>query len=124
MTDRIALSGLTIRAGTATLVDGVGVEVEAGQVVALVGRSGSGKSLTARALLGMVDLDPGVVAADLAITVDGLTRRPYDGARPGRRPPAQEPIPRRAGLRTITRRRGSLRRAPALRSRSRPGAPP
>jgi len=85
MTDRIALSGLTIRVGPTTLVDGIGLDLAAGQLVALVGRSGSGKSLTARALLGMVDLDPGVVAADLAITVEGVTRRPYDGLSSGRR---------------------------------------
>lgn len=85
MTDRLALSGLTIRAGTTTLVDGIDLEIRAGALVALVGRSGSGKSLTARALLGMVDLEPGVTAADLAITVGGTTRQPYAGNPTNRR---------------------------------------
>jgi peptide/nickel transport system ATP-binding protein len=79
MADRLALRGLQIRVGTRVLVTDVALTVEAGQIVALVGPSGSGKTLTGRALLGLVDLRPGVVSAELEVTVAGRTLRPYDG---------------------------------------------
>ena len=47
--------------GDAHAVDGVSFGVDAGEVVALVGESGCGKSVTASALLGLVD-PPGRVA--------------------------------------------------------------
>ncbi len=77
---RLTLRGLRIASPTRLLVDGVDLALRAGEIVALIGPSGAGKTLTARALLGMVDLEPGVVAADLEVTVDGATHRPWDGA--------------------------------------------
>lgn len=75
--DAIELRGLRIRAGDRVLVDDVSLELRAGQVVGLVGSSGCGKTLTALSLLGLVDLQPGVVSADLAIHHDGATHRPW-----------------------------------------------
>lgn len=51
---------LCIRTYERTLIDGVCFEVEAGRVTALVGASGSGKSLSARASMGVLDVDPGL----------------------------------------------------------------
>ncbi|MEZ4240116.1 MAG: ATP-binding cassette domain-containing protein [Myxococcota bacterium] len=47
------------------LVDGVSLTIRAGRITALVGHSGSGKSLTARAILGVVDVEPGLVRGSL-----------------------------------------------------------
>lgn len=54
----IEVSGLTARAGTARLLDGVALTVAPGTVTALVGPSGSGKTTAALALLG--EAAPGV----------------------------------------------------------------
>ena len=48
----VELSGLTVRYGRMTAVDGVSLSVPKGCVYALLGRNGSGKSSTVRCLLG------------------------------------------------------------------------
>jgi nickel transport system ATP-binding protein len=53
----LEISGLTIRAGAKTLVDGVSFSVEYGKTAALLGESGCGKTMTASAIMGL--LPPG-----------------------------------------------------------------
>lgn len=79
MPDHLHLQSLCIDVGTRRLVSDVSLRVDGGELVALVGASGSGKSLTARSLLGLVDLEPGVVSARLRIEVEGHTIEPYAG---------------------------------------------
>jgi ABC-type glutathione transport system ATPase component len=55
------LKDLAIRTPDRFLVDGVEAEVYAGKVTAVVGHSGSGKSLSARACMGVLDVAPGLV---------------------------------------------------------------
>jgi peptide/nickel transport system ATP-binding protein len=50
----LSVDGLTITAGDQVLVDDVSFEVGAGERVGLIGASGSGKSLTASAVLGLL----------------------------------------------------------------------
>jgi peptide/nickel transport system ATP-binding protein len=48
----VVVDKLTIRAGDATLVDALSVTIRPGEVLALIGESGSGKTTTALALMG------------------------------------------------------------------------
>lgn len=79
MTDWIALDGLTVKSGDRTLVHDVTLTLQRGELVGLVGASGSGKTLTCRSLLGMVDLQPGVIRGDLSVPSPGGPIRPYQG---------------------------------------------
>lgn len=70
MSAALELEGLRIDFGAATVVDGVSLRVERGECLALVGESGAGKSLTARALLG---LTPAAARARIGtLTIDGV----------------------------------------------------
>jgi oligopeptide transport system ATP-binding protein len=47
------------RDGIAKAVNGVGLGVDAGETLAVLGESGSGKSVTAQAVMGILDMPPG-----------------------------------------------------------------
>lgn len=61
----LALEDLCIRTPERNLVDGVHIHVRRGRVTAVVGHSGSGKSLSARAAMGVIDVDPGLSRGSL-----------------------------------------------------------
>ncbi|WP_062015475.1 ABC transporter ATP-binding protein [Aureimonas sp. AU4] len=54
MSALLAIRGLSVRAGPATLIDDLSVDVAARERVGLIGESGSGKSLTALAVAGLL----------------------------------------------------------------------
>ncbi|WP_066372843.1 ABC transporter ATP-binding protein [Herbidospora mongoliensis] len=60
----LAARGVQVRFGAARAVDGVDLEIGSGEIVALVGESGCGKSSLARALLGLVRPSQGTVDCD------------------------------------------------------------
>ncbi|GAA2103234.1 ABC transporter ATP-binding protein [Actinomadura alba] len=65
-------------AGTARAVDGVGFSVRSGQTLALLGESGCGKSMTAQAIVGL--LDPVAHVSDGAVRLDGTDLLTLDRA--------------------------------------------
>jgi ABC-type dipeptide/oligopeptide/nickel transport system ATPase component len=65
----LEVSGLTIRAGSLTLVDDVSFRVEPRQRVGLIGASGSGKTLTCMAVAGLL---PDGLAATGSVQVAGF----------------------------------------------------
>jgi len=58
---RVEARGLVVRYGARVAVDGVDLALAPGEVFALLGRNGSGKSSLARALLGIQPRDGGSV---------------------------------------------------------------
>jgi peptide/nickel transport system ATP-binding protein len=58
----LSFEDVTVRYGRTTAVDGVSLDVPAGEVVGLVGESGSGKSTLARAAVGLAPLAGGRVS--------------------------------------------------------------
>ena len=60
----LSVRGLAVTYGDLCAVDGVDLEVAAGEVVALLGASGSGKSSLLRAVAGLEDVAAGEVAWD------------------------------------------------------------
>src|SRR4051794_23298536 len=49
------------RDGVARVLNGVSYSVDAGETLAVLGESGSGKSVTAQAIMGILDVPPAVV---------------------------------------------------------------
>ena len=77
----LVVEGLVKRFGTRTVLDGLGLNVAAGEYVAIVGESGSGKSTLLNVIAGLEPPDAGSVVvdgADIAAMTDEqrtLTRR-------------------------------------------------
>ena len=65
--------------GKSHVLHGVQLEVGAGEIVALLGRNGSGRSTTAKAIMGMVDCQGSVVWKGK----EALGRKPYEIAHLG-----------------------------------------
>lgn len=51
------------REGVARAINGVNLSLDAGQTLAILGESGSGKSVTAQAIMGILDMPPAVIPA-------------------------------------------------------------
>ncbi|MCT9622986.1 ABC transporter ATP-binding protein, partial [Curtobacterium sp. C2H10] len=73
------VQGLTVTIGGAAVVQDVALHVDAGECVALVGASGSGKTVTARAALGLSA--PGSSVRVDRLTVAGLDVRAFSDRR-------------------------------------------
>ena len=62
LTPLLAARGIRFAYGTETVLDGVDLQVDPGEFVALVGPNGSGKSTLLRVLLGLAEPDAGSVS--------------------------------------------------------------
>ncbi|WP_031032845.1 ATP-binding cassette domain-containing protein, partial [Streptomyces albus] len=76
------------RDGVARAVNGVSWSVEAGETLAVLGESGSGKSVTAQAVMGILDVPPGRITGGQVLfegrdllTLPDEERRRIRGAR-------------------------------------------
>ena len=76
------------REGIARAVNGVSYSVHAGETLAVLGESGSGKSVTAQAIMGILDTPPGFITGGQVLfkgrdllTLPEKERRAYRGAR-------------------------------------------
>jgi len=61
---KLALHGLTRRFGQFVAVDGVDLELQAGEFVSLLGPSGCGKTTTLRMIAGFIDPSAGTISVD------------------------------------------------------------
>jgi ABC-type glutathione transport system ATPase component len=78
MSERLLeLRNLSVRTHRRILVEGIDVDVDAGEVTALVGPSGAGKSLTARCAMGLVNVTPGLFGGQLRYPGTGDARDWY-----------------------------------------------
>ena len=78
---KLEVSGLNSHYGPAHILFDVGFEIGAGEVVALLGRNGAGKSTTFRSVVGLVSERSGQIRFDGA----DISRLPtYEIARRGR----------------------------------------
>ena len=73
----ISIRGLTKRYGTNTVLDAIDLDIAAGERVAIIGPSGTGKSTLLRCLNYLDRPDSGVVRIG-EVTVDAATARPAD----------------------------------------------
>lgn len=74
----LAISGLSKRYGTRTILDGLSLQVEPGSIVAIVGESGAGKSTLLNLVAGLETPDAGrieVAGADLVRLDDDARTR-------------------------------------------------
>ena len=74
----IALDGVVRRFGEVTALDGVDLEVRAGEVVGLLGHNGAGKTTTVRTIAGVLPPDEGsvrVLGRDPAVDGPAVRRR-------------------------------------------------
>ena len=83
MNTLLELTGLTIRAPSRLLVENVDLRVFPREVTALIGPSGSGKSLTARACMCVLDVDPGLEAGSLRFPILDPEKDWFEGVRKG-----------------------------------------
>jgi oligopeptide/dipeptide ABC transporter ATP-binding protein len=72
----LSVSDLRVAFGKVTVLSGVSFHLDAGETLALLGESGSGKSVTAQAVLGILDTPPARVTGAVHLHGRDLLRMP------------------------------------------------
>jgi ABC-2 type transport system ATP-binding protein len=79
----VKITNLSKRYGTITAVDGFGMTAEAGEIVAVVGPDGAGKTSLFRAVCGLIDFDSGdAVIGGVSVKTDMGRIKPLLGYMP------------------------------------------
>jgi polar amino acid transport system ATP-binding protein len=60
----VEIAGITKRYGEVTVLDDVSINIEAGEIIAIIGRSGSGKSTLLRCINGLEPIQSGSIVVD------------------------------------------------------------
>lgn len=76
----IAIRGLKKRLGTKQVLDGVDLEIRQGETVVIIGRSGTGKSVLLKHIIGLMTPDEGTIEVDEQEIV-GLAERELNKVR-------------------------------------------
>jgi phospholipid/cholesterol/gamma-HCH transport system ATP-binding protein len=71
---KIVLQDVAKSFGANTVLDGVNLEIERGESMAIIGQSGSGKSVTLKCILGLIRPDRGAIRVDGENIIDLSTR--------------------------------------------------
>jgi phospholipid/cholesterol/gamma-HCH transport system ATP-binding protein len=80
MSAKIEISGLTKRFGSNRVLDGADLNVDAGESLAVIGQSGTGKSVLIKCILGLLAPDSGSIRIDGNECV-GASERQWDQVR-------------------------------------------
>jgi len=76
----IQIRGLRKRLGGKQVLNGVDLDVEKGQTIVVIGRSGTGKSVLLKHIIGLMTPDEGSIQVD-DVEIVGLAERPLDDVR-------------------------------------------
>jgi phospholipid/cholesterol/gamma-HCH transport system ATP-binding protein len=79
----VAVQGLRKRIGGQEILRGVDMEVAAGETLVIIGRSGGGKTVLLKNLIGLMQPDEGEIQID-SQSIIGLGERQLAGAAVGR----------------------------------------
>jgi len=81
----LEVAGLTVqfptRRGTLTAVDGVSFSIAPGEILGVVGESGAGKSLTALAIIGLLEPPGRIAAGEVRLEGRRIDNLPYEALR-------------------------------------------
>jgi peptide/nickel transport system ATP-binding protein len=73
--------GFPTRRGTLTAVDGVSFDIQAGEVLGVVGESGAGKSLTGAAVIGLIEPPGRILGGEVRLGGARIDNLPADAMR-------------------------------------------
>ena len=76
----IRIRGLKKKLGSKQVLDGVDLDIEAGETIVVMGRSGTGKSVLLKHVIGLMAADAGSIEVD-GVEIVGMSERDLNGVR-------------------------------------------
>lgn len=71
----VGIAGLTVRFGERVVLEGVDLDVHAGEIITIVGPNGSGKSTLVKAIVGAVEPASGRISRSAGLTIGYVPQR-------------------------------------------------